>query len=268
MKPQRGRVLGSGGWHGLSVNGPLAPTVADAALFPDATSPDSPDGFFLSAANAAPKPLRISVGNKPLAPWPSAARLGDEQWAAVESMCDLLRGLGHHVTERELKFHRTGSAGVLLRYLHGVYESLDVLDSPSRAAARTRQMGRFGGWISAKRLAKVIANEPRLAATMNKSFEDADVVLTPGPVGQPRKIGQLDGHGAVRSLFHSGRLIAHYGPWNVIGQPAMSIPADFDSGGLPLAVHFAGPANDEATLLTLAGQLEAARPWRATLPRI
>jgi len=58
------------------------------------------------------------------------------------------------------------------------------------------------------------------------------------------------------------------GVWNALGQPAASVPAGFTEDGLPLAVQLAGRPNDEATLLSLAAQIEAERPWADKRPPI
>ena len=56
------------------------------------------------------------------------------------------------------------------------------------------------------------------------------------------------------------------GIWNLTGQPACSVPAGFAADGLPRAVQLMGRPNDEATLLSLAAQIEAERPWAQQRP--
>ncbi len=50
------------------------------------------------------------------------------------------------------------------------------------------------------------------------------------------------------------------------GQPACSVPAGFAADGMPRAVQLVGRPNDEATLVSVAAQLEAARPWAGSRP--
>jgi amidase len=56
--------------------------------------------------------------------------------------------------------------------------------------------------------------------------------------------------------------------FNVTGQPAASVPWGLDGDGLPLSVQLVGRPFDEATLLALSSQLEAARPWAQRRPRL
>jgi amidase len=57
-------------------------------------------------------------------------------------------------------------------------------------------------------------------------------------------------------------------PWNATGQPAAAVPAGFGASGLPLSVQLVGRPNDESTLLALAAQLEAERPWGDRRPPV
>ena len=65
-----------------------------------------------------------------------------------------------------------------------------------------------------------------------------------------------------------GMYVFYTAPFNVTGQPAVSVPAGFGAAGLPLGVQLVGRANDEATLLSLAGQIEAERLWADRRPAI
>jgi amidase len=94
----------------------------------------------------------------------------------------------------------------------------------------------------------------------------ADAVLLPGPTGPPSRIGAYAGRGADRTLNAAAAKVPYYGPFNVTGQPACSVPAGFDRAGLPLSVQLAGRPHDEATLLSLAAQIERARPWADRRP--
>lgn len=55
-------------------------------------------------------------------------------------------------------------------------------------------------------------------------------------------------------------------PFNLSGQPAVSLPLAWHSSGLPLGVQLAGKPLEEATLLQIAAQLEPAMPWADRRP--
>jgi amidase len=80
--------------------------------------------------------------------------------------------------------------------------------------------------------------------------------------------GVMEGRGAAATYLWSSAWVPFNVLWNSTGQPAASVPAGFSAGGLPLAVQIVGRPNDEATLLSLAVQLEEARPWAGRRPPI
>jgi len=264
IKPQRDRIsLGPKRevWHGLSVFGPLARRVADAALFLEVAAGG---GDFATAAAREPGRLRIAVSTK--VPPGALARLGGEQREAVESTAELLRSLGHDVVEREIDYGPAAWQTLLARYLRGIHDDARGVDRPDRLEPRTRAMARLGALVPADLLAKARAAEPSIAARINAIFDDADVVLTPGPAGPPFRVGQFHGRGALWTLTAIAARVPYYGIFNVTGQPAASVPAGFDAAGLPLAVQLVGRPDDEATLLSLAAQMEQARPWADRRP--
>jgi amidase len=46
------------------------------------------------------------------------------------------------------------------------------------------------------------------------------------------------------------------------------VPWGLDGGGVPLSIQLVGRPSDEATLLSLSGQIEAARPWAQRRPPV
>jgi amidase len=100
---------------------------------------------------------------------------------------------------------------------------------------------------------------------------DVDVWLTPTLSGPPLAIGEMVStpDAPMRALERGGTTVAYAGVVaNITGHPAMSVPLFWNSDGLPIGVHFLGRFGDEATLIRLASQLEAARPWIARRPPV
>ena len=154
----------------------------------------------------------------------------------------------------------------MIRYLKGIEADFEEVESPEQITKRTAAMAGFGRRIPQKFLDKALREEAEIADQLNRVFDDFDVVLTPGAVEAPLRIGQLDGKGAMQTLRLSGKRIPHYGIWNVVGQPAISVPAGFSAAELPLSVQLAGKPNDELTLIQVANQLETAQPWADRRP--
>lgn len=194
---------------------------------------------------------------------PNAARQGGAaQLAAVEEAGGLLRELGHDVVVRDPAYPLAPIfANFLPRYLRGISDDADAQAHPERLERRTRSMARMGSFFSDRRMAAVRAAEARVSGRVGSIFDDVDVVLTPGTARGPSRIGAYQHRGGLSTLLLVGQRVPYFPVWNVTGQPAAVVPWGFDDDGLPLSVQLVGRPFDEATLLSLSAQIEAARPW-------
>jgi amidase len=92
--------------------------------------------------------------------------------------------------------------------------------------------------------------------------------MTPVVSTPPFPTGRWEGRGWVWTLTGNAPVIPFTSVWNQTGQPAASVPAGFTRDGLPLAVQLVGRPGDEATLLSLASQLERERRWTERRPPV
>lgn len=267
IKPTRDRVTMAphdGSWNGLSTYGPIARTVADAALFLDVTA--GTGDVHARAAAAVPGALRVAVATN--LPPGVMAKPGPDALRALEETKEHLRALGHDVTEVALDYGAGAGPSVMARYLDGVAQDLDALEHPERVERRTKGFARLGRAVPQAAVAMAVAEGHAIAERVGRTFAQADVILTPGPAKAPFEVGALQGRGALHTLNAMISRVPYYSVWNASGHPAASVPAGFDAGGLPLAVQLVGRHDDEATLLSLAAQLEQVRPWADRRPAV
>lgn len=277
MKPSRGRVSKvppGEHWLGLSTFGPLARTVSDSGLMLDAMhgtiegdaySLPPFTGRYLDAAASPPGRLRIAVSRK--IPLGLLASLSDDQRGAFDGTATLLAELGHEVVERDPSY---GMAGLVFTqtWLRGIYE--DTLKVPDRSQLEpiTRRMAATGRLLVPDRRARKLRGRTRarITARMLALWDQVDVLMTPGLATTAIAAEGGYGGGANRAFNMSARFTPWTPAFNLTGQPALAIPAGFGSDGLPLSVQFVGRVGAEDTLYSLAGQVEAARPWADRRP--
>ena len=263
LKPQRDRIPMAPmreHWHGLSVYGPIVRHVADAALFVDATGDGEP---LTPAVTRSPGTLRIATSSA--VPPPILASPDAEQLGALDGMCELLRGLGHQVGAAEIPYGTTITA-FTARYLRGAADDAAAMPHPERLARRTKGFRRLGRAIPDAAVARARQEEAANARAIATVFEHADVLMTPMFTKRPIPIGAYEGHGVAWTFNGYARWVPYTAAFNHTGQPAASIPAGFTDDGFPLAVQLVGRPGDEATLLSLAAQIEAERPWADRVP--
>jgi amidase len=274
LKPQRGRVPidPHDHWNNLSVGGCVTRTVADTALFLDVVTagggdpggPPAPEQPFAEAARCVPGRLRIAISDVPArAILPPI--VSDDVRAGLDETEDLLRSLGHDVQRHDARYGLAGQ-NFVPRYLGGIADDVAAVPHPDRLEARTRGFGRLGRMYPdgvvrrAKRLAAKDADK------VNASWGEFDVLITPSVGEVAIEVGRWDGKGALRTLLGMSRTYCFTPIWNHTGQPAAAVPAGFTARGLPRSVTLVGRPSSETTLISLAAQIEAERPWADRRP--
>jgi amidase len=264
MKPTRGRVPANRGWIDLSVVGALARTVADSALLLDVLA--QPENSFLEAASNEPGRLRIAASRK--IPMGVVARVSEDQRRAWERVRDLLPQLGHSVQQRDpdygfkmLDFAQT--------WVRGVYEDSLLVPDRSLLERSTRGMASAGRrLVPDRRRDALIVRRPQTTARIMKLWDEFDVLLTPAVSSTPIAAEGALGRSTAAAFDKAARFTPFTPIWNLTGQPAIAVPAGLSEDGLPLSVQLVGRPNDEATLYSLAAQLEQAMPWAGRRPPI
>lgn len=276
IKPQRGRIStwpDPEAFCGLTCYGPLASTVADAALLLDVLAgnidgdrhrPPAAEGPYLDAAGRDPGTLRIALSYSiPFSGPP--ARLDRGVHGCVEGIATTLSELGHRVEPFDLKWGLVG-VGFLPRSMGGIREWSERVPDSSLLDPRTRHNARNGRIVGgAPGLAVARAVEPLLHRHFRAVFKDFDVVITPTTAQPPLPIGSIDG---LSDWETDKRIVAacpYAWPWNVIGWPGVNVPAGFVDG-LPVGAQLLGPANSESLLISIAAQLEGVLRWQDRSP--
>jgi amidase len=277
LKPQRGRVSLAPDlqhWNGLSVYNCVSRTVRDTALWLDLVgggsqepgAPAPPDRPFLEAATTPPGKLRIAWSTAP--PRAAAPPTVDEvAKGAVADTAELLRSLGHDAEQRDPEWGGIGN-NITPRYLRGIAEDFARVPHPERLERRTRGFARLGRLIPDRLFEQARGAEAADAARVNAIFDSHDVLMTPVMGGTALPVRRWEGRGALQTVLGMSRFYPYCVPWNHLGNPAISLPAGFAADGMPLAIQLIGRPGDEGTLLSLAAQLESARPWADRRPPI
>jgi amidase len=274
IKPQRGRISTwprGESFQGITVNGTLARTVADAALLLDAASgnherdPHRPARIDASeAARREPGRLRIALALKP--PFTAVrARLQPEVRARVVQLAEKIAGLGHVVEEADPPYGQIGLTFVP-RATVGIAERVAEAPFPALLDRRTREAARLGRLLGGAPLRAARRAEAVLHRRIGSVFESYDVILAPTTAAPPPRIGSLlplSGFATDRAMIAA---CPYAWPWNVLGWPGVNVPAGFVTGGLPVGAQLLGPAGSEPLLISLAAQLEAELHWHEVWP--
>ena len=288
LKPSRARVslapLGED-WHGFVAEGVVTLSVRDAAAALDAIAgPEVGDPY---AAPPPARPYREELSRDPgrlriglLRRFPGGAALHAECAAAVDATAKLLEGLGHDVEESHPSALEEAPMGehftsIVVAHAARLHEETGELLQrslgPDDFEAYTWNMMQSGREVSAS---QYIAASDWLQAWTRRMADwwagGFDLLLTPTLAQPPPRLGTLSSaSGAPQELLERVlALIPFTPPYNVTGQPAISLPLHWSESGLPVGVQLVAASGREDLLIRVASALEQAAPWSERRPPI
>ncbi|MDR5701825.1 amidase [Agromyces aerolatus] len=275
VKPSRGRVPGGSGLRalaGLVVAGPIARTVADAALLldgliapggypaehPFAVRAPGDDGPYLGAAIRGEGRFQIGVLGD--TPWDDFTEivLEPEARVALDRGIELLDGAGYGVEaippapepDYAEAFRAIWQAGAASIPVDG--DRLELLEP------LTRWLVGRGRALSARTLAESLAWLAEYERRTIRRFAPYDAVLTPALAMTPRPVGWYDAEDGERNFAQQVAFTPYTSFVNVVGLPAITLPMTFTEDGQPMGVQLIGRPGGEATLFAIASRLERA----------
>ena len=281
LKPSRGRISPAPhqgeGWNGLATHHVVTRSVRDSAALLDishgyvAGDPyvaPGIEGTFLDAARRDPAQLRIAFSTtNPLGP-----PVHGDCVKAVQDAASLCESLGHVVEEARPEYDAVAlsmaSYGIIGPHVEAtireVEEKLGRSAEDDELEDITRMMLETARGQSAADYVLVQRSMHQLSRTIAEFWESYDLYLTPTLGLPPQPIDTLVFESGM-DYEQYGRQMATYVPFtnlaNLTGQPAMSVPLHWNDDRLPVGVMFTGAYGEETRLLSLASQLENARPW-------
>jgi amidase len=192
--------------------------------------------------------------------------------AAVQDAARMCESLGHHVTAdavAPLDDPRFGEAvagvwaGIIAREVDRWGRVIGRPIDVTELEPLNRTFVEMSAGVSASGYLAGIESMQSYARGVAAWFADFDVMMLPTVPEPPMMLGRINAHAPdpFAQLLDSGRLTTFTMPFNLTGQPAISLPLGAGRTGLPIGVQLVAPFGREDVLFRLASQLEAAAPW-------
>ncbi len=252
--------------------GPMTRTVLDAALMlqvlaghdpKDGSSSPTATSDYTSGLTKGVKGLRLGI---PLSFFPDLTDPEVEE--AFTEAVKVFADLGAHIEEVQLPNLEAcwSTAQVIIGAEASVWHEPYLQNQAEDYAPDVRKFLERGRSTLASDYIKAQQARARLRQEMLEVFARLDALLTPGALIPPPP------HSA-RSVTVKGRevrlleaLVSATCPWNLTGQPALTLPCGLNASGLPLALQIVGKPFDEATVLRIGHAYEAQTSWQKKRP--
>ena len=288
LKPSRGRVTqgpdSAERLDGMVQEFAVSRTVRDTAVMLDAVSQPAPGDPFVIVQPQRPYRQEVNASSGKLRvawtaqSWQPGTVVHPEVVRLVEQVAAKCDEMGHQVVEATPVFDYEE----YLRALCVPWEfGFDVMID-SLAARMGREVNeetlepvtlscyRYARGLNMADITSADRVLNKLRRTFGRFFLEYDVLLTPTLSQLPEPLGKyattrtdLD---FVDFMRLGDEINMHLPPFNVTGQPAISLPLGQSNSGLPIGVQFVARFGEEATLIRLASRFEQAMPWRDRIP--
>ena len=260
IKPGVGVVpagVGRTSWRGLAENGPIATTVDDAALL---LSVMAANPSFAKVDPPGSK-LRVAISTKsPLA----GVKVDPEILGAVDATAKALADAGHEVAKADPPYSQSAANAIVAWFCASLADETKGLDE-ARLEPRQRRHAQIGRTL--ERLGRVRQKDrDKWKQRCAEFFSKHDILVTPVMSKQPVLAAGWPDRSWSANFWGNARWVPFLGAWNFAQYPGAAVPAGIHSNGTPLSVQLVGPSGAEALLLSVAKQLEQARPWPRHAP--
>ena len=276
LKPTYGLVSRRGIFplaYSLDTAGPLAWTVEDCALMLDPLAGHDPADP--GSAKAAPqdygasarrpiKGLRIAVPRA----WHEGPKDGSggvtaDMAKGIDEAVRVLRDLGAVVEDAVLPdirdYHVCGRV-IITAEAHAIHRA-DIIATPEKFGYTTRRRFQLGAFLTAEQYLAALRFRRKLQRDTKAAMRGYDLVLTANHYGAPEKLENPP-------IFHFLGKPSLTMPFNVTGQPALTVCCGFGADGFPLSFQLAGHAFDEASVIAAGAAYERATTWRTKRPKV
>jgi aspartyl-tRNA(Asn)/glutamyl-tRNA(Gln) amidotransferase subunit A len=269
LKPTFGRVSRRGVWPlawSLDHVGPMARSVGDVAAVleaisgadpEDAWSADEPAPDAVRGLEAGVAGLRVGIPRRMF-----FDGLDTDVGAAVEEAIGLLSRLGARVAEVDVPHieHAYTAFHALLASEASAFHERWLRSRPGDYGEPIRQALALGFQVPAVDFVNARRVQNLLRSGFAAAMRAADVLITPTLPGTAPAIGEP----MTREPLHAWNRFCV--PFNLTGQPAISVPCGFDRHGLPIGLQIAGRPFDETTVLRAARAYEREAGWHVRRP--
>jgi amidase len=275
LKASRARVPAIvPGWMGASVEGVLTHTVSDsAAVLDQICGPDplswynapAPDRPFADEVGADPGRLRVAL----LTRAPLDLPVAEAPRQAVARAGTTLEQLGHHVESVDFELFPLEAMASFLPIMNssfGDYSDVDFTKMEPHNLANYAAGQAVDSITFVRSFGELQRISRRIVARWGQDF---DLLVTPTLTIEPPRAGAILTQAHANPTEMPADVLAmgaFTAPFNLSGQPAISLPLHQSESGLPVGVQLIGGPFQEALLVRVAAQLEQADPWIGRRP--